>query len=196
MKTILTRAIFVTHTLILILILLAWNLVGCQDNDGVVAPDPETGRYPFADTPDQLMANFAAAYGARDLEGYAATLHRDYVFVPSGAEAHSEAHYTRETELRVAANMFHGEDRVKDGVVIAGITRIVFERCAPIGAWNADGDALRRSYGVRIRFLRDHGPTLMVDGECDFTVVAVDLPSPDGGTRRGYQILRQVDRTD
>jgi hypothetical protein len=194
MKTILMRAIFVTHACILIMI--AWQFVGCFGYDDVVAPDPETGSYPFADTPDQLMANFAVAYAARDLEGYAATLHPDFVFVPAGAEADCAAHYSREKELRVAANMFSGEDREKNGVFVAGITRILFEQCAPLGAWNADGDTLRRTYGVRVRFLRDHGPELTVVGECDFTVVAVDLPSPDGGTRRGYQLLRQVDRTD
>ncbi len=194
MKTILQRAIIVTHAVILIM--LAWQFIGCFGHDSVMAPDPETGNYPFADTPDQLMANFAAAYGARDLEGYAATLHPDFVFVPAGAGPDAKSHYSRETELRVAANMFSGEDREKDGVFIAGITHILFERCAPLGAWNADGDALRRTYRVRLRFLRDRGPELMVEGECDFTVVATDLPSPDGGTRRGYQILRQVDRTD
>lgn len=194
MRTILTRAIFITHALILIM--LALQFTGCFGFDDVVAPDPGSGSYPFPETPDQVMANFASAYASRDLEGYAATLHRDFTFVPAGAAADPKAHYSRERELRVAANMFSGVDREKNGVVIAGISRIVFERCEPLGAWNADGDALRRTYGVRVRFLRDRGSELMVDGECDFTVVAVELPDDGGGSRRGYQILRQVDRTD
>jgi hypothetical protein len=194
MKTILMRAIFVTHALILVM--LAWQFVGCYGFDDVVAPDHETGSYPFPDSPDQLMANFAAAYAARDLAGYAATLHPDFVFVPAGAEADLAAHYSRDKELRVAANMFSGEDREKNGVVIAGINRILFERCEPLGEWRDDGEGLRRTYGVRLRFLREHGSELTVTGECDFTVVAVDLTTAAGGARRGYQLLRQVDRTD
>ncbi len=194
MRTALTRAIFITHALILSM--LAWQLIGCHGFDDVVAPDPESSNYPFPETPDQLMANFASAYASRDLAGYAATLHPDFVFVPAGAEANAKAHYSREKELRVAANMFSGEDREKNGVVIAGISRIIFERCEPLGAWNADGDALRRTYAVRVRFQRDRGSELMVVGECDFTVATAELPSSGGGTRRGYLILRQVDRTD
>jgi hypothetical protein len=194
MKTILTRAIFITHACILVMI--AWQFTGCFGFDDVVAPVPEDGRYPFPETPDQLMANFAVAYAQRDLDGYAATLHPDFEFVPAGAGADRAAYYSRETELRVARNMFSGQDREKDGVFIAGISSIRFERCEPLGTWQAEGGALRRTYAVRLRFLRDRGPELMVNGQCDFTVIAVDLPTADGGKQRGYQILRQVDHTD
>lgn len=190
MKTVLERAIIILHACILVMVV--WQFGGCFGADEVTIPDPDAGLYPFPETPDQLMANFVSAYASRDLAGYAATLHPDFTFVPVG----KGASLTRDDELRVATNMFSGQDREKDGLVIAGISRIVFERCVAVGGWRPEGEALRRTYSVRIYFERDRGSTLIVDGVCEFVVAAVDLPAGGGETRRGYQVLRQVDHTD
>ncbi len=201
MKSILTHAIIATMTLILLT--LAWLLLGCQADDSIVMPNPQAKAYPLAMSADQLMANFMAAYGTRDLEGFAATLHRDFVFEldPSDVALGQPASWGRDEELRITANMFSGHDRVKDGVTIAGIDRIVFVRCEAQGPWTvvttAAGtrEVLSRTYAVQVRFERSRDVDLEVRGLCIFEVVRDDIVSDGEVVQPGYQILRWLDRT-
>ena len=118
MKTFLSRAIVVMLTFTLAL--LVWVVGGCGDESDLVVPGPEKTVYPFPESPDQLMANFIAAYTARDLEGYALVLHEDFRFVlaRSAVAGGLPESWGRSEELRIAANMFGGEDLVRPGRVI------------------------------------------------------------------------------
>lgn len=200
MTTYLSRAIFTLMTLILLL--LGWQLIGCQSDEALFAPDPTAKTCPVATTPDQLMANFAAAYQARDLEGYAQTLHPDFVFelAPASVAAGCPASWDRTQELRVSANMFSGKDHTRDGVTVAGIARIVFDRCQPLGVWTAvdaagDPEVLSRSYAVSVRFEQTNGHVFVVRGSCTFQVVREGVIDEYGDALRPYRILRWIDRT-
>jgi len=201
MKTFLSRAIVVMLTVTLALIV--WVIGGCGDETELVVPGPDKTAYPFPDSPEQLMANFIAAYTARDLEGYRLVLHEDFRFVLAAtavADGLPES-WDRAEELRIAANMFSGEDLVRPGRVVPAITRIVFEQCEARGAWTfyerPDGaGAMRRAYLIRADFLRRDGSVLSVEGECIFHVVRAPMPAPEGGTRSGYRMILWEDHTD
>lgn len=162
------RGAAILITLTLTLALLAFLLSGCTGEDGIVIPDASKGYYREPQSPDPLMANFAVAYGTRDLEGYAATLHPDFIFVTTASYGDEPQSWDRAEELRIAANMFSGESRVRDGAMVPGIARIEFVRCVGLGVWepvtlpNLTGEALRRIYDVDVRFARNGGADLRV----------------------------------
>ncbi len=192
MKTILS------HTLCLamaaMLVGLAILMTGCADDADLVIPDAAKSSLPFAATPDILMENFHLAYGSQDLASYAAMLHPDYEF-----ERHGGGTYDREVELKIAARMFSGEDYVKPGCTIAGVSKIEIDVFEGLGEWaevSARGrEVLGRTYQVKIRFLRTDGGVLSVDGQTRFEVVLDELAGPRGESRDGWRILRQVDGT-
>lgn len=198
-----------SHTLAawmaLVLIAIAAALTSCGHDPAPLVPALEKSRLPFPATPDQLMANFAEAYGDQDLAEYAALLHPDFVFeLTSGCVPQT---WDRDQELAIAARMFSREDLVKAGRTIAGIGRIEIVRFAGQGEWRAADDAgadggasqgdgdLERTYEVFLRFHMNDGGVLVVRGASVFRVRRDALDDGDGGMRPGYRLVRQVDRT-
>jgi hypothetical protein len=149
------------------------------------------------------MANFVAAYASRDLGAYAETLHPDFVYVmhPEAVAKGAPETWGREDELACAANMFSGEDRVKNGRRIPAITRIVLVRCLGRGEWERSPlstpgcEVLHRSYDVDVRFERGEATTLYVRGICDFDVTADNAEGQEADAAARYRIIRWVDRT-
>ena len=86
--------------------------VGCGSDKNPGSPDPGL-TYPYPDTPDQLMANFKAAYDQMDAQGYDEEILRPN-FVFKFAEDTPEpisgptGLLTREQELTISTNMFSG----------------------------------------------------------------------------------------
>ena len=179
-------------TLTLVLLLLVLTLTSCGP-DAPVMPDLADSTLPFPATPDQLMLNFQTAYAARDLAGYAATLHPDFSFVETTGGS-----YGRDVELRIAARMFSGEDKVTPAGRIAGIARIEVVAFHGAGDWTAadgDGDQLQRTYEVHLRFHRNDEGVMVVRGACVVTVRRDGIELGGGVVRDGWRIVRLVDGT-
>lgn len=188
---------FLSHALglvmAIVLILLAVLLAGCSNQDDLAIPVDAKSNLPFPETPEQLMGNFYEAYAHQDLGSYAATLHPDYEFVKTDGET-----YDRDTELKIAARMFSGEDYVKPHCTIAGISAIEIEQFEGLGEWVAmqseDREALTRTYRIHICFRRTDSSVITVRGRVLFEVVR-DVMNDAGSWRAGWRILRQVDGT-
>jgi hypothetical protein len=191
MQTSLERILGLAMAIVLVLLVVA--LSGCTDSDELVIPAAKS-TLPFPATPDQLLANFHTAYASQDLASYAALLHPDFLFVRHGGDT-----YDRDTELRIAARMFSGEDYVKPDRVIAGIARIEFPVWEALGEWEAvpgqDPERLSRVYRVALRFVQTDGGVLAVRGNVRFQVVRAPVDDQDGAAREGWLILRQIDGT-
>ena len=191
MKTFLSHALGLVMAIVLVL--LAVLLTGCSDQDDLLIPVDAKSILPFPDTPEQLMGNFFEAYAHQDLGSYAATLHPDYEFVKVDGQT-----YDRDTELKIAARMFSGEDYVKPHCTIAGISAIEFQQFEGLGEWTAvsgeDREALTRTYRIHVCFRRTDSSVITVRGRVQFEVIRKVMI--DAGSRRaGWQILRQVDGT-
>jgi hypothetical protein len=191
---------FLTHALglamALTLVLLAVVLNGCSDEADLLGPDLAKSSLPFPDSPEMLMSNFYVAYGSQDLASYAATLHPDFEF--ELAQAFGSRTWDRDKELQIAGRMFSREDYIRPDCVVAGIVRIDFLRFEGLGEWTpvtADGEVLRRTYQVALRFLRTDGSVLSVQGASVFHVAPMAESREVGGAREGYQIVRCIDRT-
>ena len=128
MKTFLTHALGLAMAAVLVLLAIA--LTACTDDAELVIPDPAKSSLPFPVTPEMLMGNVHEAYGTQDLAGYAAMLHPDFEFQRTDG-----AVYGRDTELRIAARMFSGEDYVKPDRTVAGIAKIEIDRFEGLGEW-------------------------------------------------------------
>jgi hypothetical protein len=149
------------------------------------------------------MANFAAAYQARDLGGYAALLHDDFRFVVHAEQRAAldpdDRGWSRTEELTVTARMFSDAPVTKEGRHLPPITAIVFDTFAGVGEWRATGPATRfphalvRTYRASVRFERAEAPTLHVRGDSDFYCVAD--PPVDPGLPPRYRLIGWVDRT-
>jgi hypothetical protein len=196
---------FLSHTLVawmaILLIALAVALSSCSRESAPLIPALEKSQLPFPATPDQLMANFAQAYGDQNLAEYAALLHPDFVYeLTQGSVPQT---WGRDQELAITARMFSREDWVKSGLTIAGISRIEIVRFAGRGPWSpgADGGAaeaehdLVRTYEVLLRFHRTDDSVITVRGPVVFQVRLDDLDTGEGGMRPGYRLVRQIDRT-
>lgn len=192
MKTFLSHAIGLVMAIVLVL--LAAMLAGCSDQDDLLIPGDAKSNLPFPDTPEQLIGNFFEAYGHQDLGSYAATLHPGFEFVKVDGRI-----FDRDTELKIAARMFSGEDYVKPHCTIAGISAIEFEQFEGQGEWAAvsgeDREVLSRTYRIHVRFLRTDDSVLVVRGRVVFEVVR-DIMIDAGSRRAGWRILRQVDGTN
>lgn len=192
MKTFLTHALGLAMAAVLVLLAIA--LAACSDDAELVIPDPAKSSLPFPVTPEMLMGNVREAYGSQDLAGYAAMLHPDFEF-----ERTDGAVYGRDTELRIAARMFSGEDYVKPDRTIAGIAKIEIDRFEGLGEWvpvpEEEREVLGRTYLVKLRFVQTDGNVLSVRGSTHFQVIRDEMVDSRGEGRPGWRVLRQVDGT-
>jgi len=160
----------------------------------IVAPVPESPQV-FPGSPGKLMANFAEAYGGRDLEAYRDVLHPDFrfQFQPCDVEALGLAkdHFGKREELEVAAKMFSGKPVVKkDGRVLPAIGGIEFLHFEPCGEWTSAADftdvpgALMCTFEVLVRikrwtpFFGQFGGQFKVDSRYLIMPPASDCRSP------------------
>jgi hypothetical protein len=195
-------------TVICAVLLCAWLVfvLGCSQNATIYTPE-EPGRFPSPDSPEQLMANFVAAYGGMDLAGYAEILHQDFrfVFQPCDVEILELTRdgLTREDELAIAANMFSGAPVHKeDGRVLPAISKIEFLNFEPVEAWRSVGEetafpgTLRCAYQVCLLIKRPLATTIMIEGLSIYYVVNRDVPDPKWTGQPYYQLVGWVDLTE
>jgi len=194
---------------LLVAVLAALTVAGCfggDDEDGtgrlIVGPPP----VPFADTPDQAIANFATAYEARDMSIYTDhVLHAQYRFVLQQQTVEDfglpDNLYEYEDEVALSTKLF-GEQPGSSGQII---TQIDVERLQPQGVWDVVGDsdqyfgdvenAMRRTYNVKIiGFVQGQNLQLIVEGNVIFYVAPVTIEW-DGETHEVYRLLGNWDYT-
>ena len=186
------------------LCVLAALIPGCKSDDGPTGV-PLTPELPVADTPDQLIANFAAVYAGLDLAIYRDDILADqYAFVlqPETVDAFDlpANRLDRDDELVIASHLFGGTPS-RTGEALGGI---VFESLQPQGAWQpvAENDpffpglpgALVRSYTLAISFGTVGDAIYTVAGDQLFYVVAQTVPR-DGVPTTRYLLRGQVDLT-
>lgn len=173
-----------------ILMTVAFVATGCifSPGDDKKPVDPPPPLDTCAESPDAVMQLFRTIYANRDIDGYAAILSRDYLFIPQG----DEEDYNYDTEIAVHTRMFQGLEG--SGFVISNIT---VDQLDPQGTWqptpandpNFGGfpDSQYRSYLVDINFSlsgqsliwRVQGPVLYyvrsetVDGETCFRILGM-----------------------
>jgi hypothetical protein len=178
-------------------------LAGCSDNPVTPPPPPVPGEFP--DTPDQLMANFQAAYGDLDSLAYAATLAPGFRFLFSPADITDRDlltdHMTRAEELQSAYNQFSGEMVEQPGAIEAAISAILFTRLEAVDGWTAAdaasgfAGAQRRLYAVEISIERPGNSTLIIAGQQEFFLTSRDSTGSDQVVRPYFQLLGQRDLT-
>jgi hypothetical protein len=168
-----------------LIVLLAVSMSGClfspEHKKDPPVPPP---LIPFADTPDQLMVNFKAAYGGMKIDDYRAVLAPNYQFILRAADvpAGQSDRFTFAEEMHIAENMFSGNAVQKpDGTTapgISGITVAVMTRTqtwADVGATDPDFPLTKRGlYEIQISFARAGYNTIIVTGSQEFFVSVRD----------------------
>ncbi len=98
-------------------------------------------RWPFPDTPEQLMANFKAVYEAMDSTGYTEMLAPDYRMILKGSttldfpELGETLDY--DEEARIAGHMFSGvPGHDPYGFLTSPISSILFQALEQLTAWD------------------------------------------------------------
>ena len=159
----------------------------------------------FPGSPDVLMENFVAAYGAQDLEAYAPLLHEDFLFSYKACDAEqlglSDDHHDRATELLISRRMFSRKPVVNSaGRTVPAITAIVFRGWERVGDWVEVPDpgrpGLRRAaYEVRVLFERERAGDIAVRGLSVFYALPVEMPDAEGKDQPAWQLAGWVDLT-
>lgn len=162
-------------------------------------------RFPFPDTPQQLMNNFRNAYDEMDLGEYGAALHPDFRFVfdEGSPVAPPGGVFVRAEDLQSTTNMFAGESgHGSGGELLAGVRDVEFERLERLSDWEfAPGNdplfpyATRAFFRVRVVFVldTDAANTITVDALQQFHVQAVEETQPGGGTRCHFFLIGHRD---
>ncbi len=173
------------------------GFTGCTEST-LVQPIESSNKF-NSHTADELMVNFALAYGARDLGLYEQLLHENfiYTFNPDAVNklGPSFKYFTKEDELITAANMFSGKPVVNSqGRSLAAITAIEFLKWEKVGDWELTGDMDRRGglrgvYEGTIHISRDGDSDFFIKGRQMFTVVLADISGDEGEISPNYQII-------
>lgn len=180
-------------------------LSACSDDP---APTPPVGPpADFPDTPDQLMANFQAAYEHMDPEQLMVTLHPQHLTYLQQETINNFPDLgptlDRQEEQRIHERMFSGHDVTDpDGALVPGIQAVAFQTLQRQGNWalSPEGDTIPDTemalYDVVILLDRGTNHTILkVQGSIKFYVVAHD--SLIGGQTLPYYRMRgQVDLTE
>jgi hypothetical protein len=159
-------------------------------------------QYPFPDTEDQLMANFVAAYSARNIDGYREVLHDDFRFMFQQADIQNFGlptnHLDRDQEIAISQVMFSGAPGPGG---VPGISQIAIQVFVPQTAWEDVGDhpdfpgSRHRIYAINMDVVRPNSTTLQVQGQAEFFVVSQDSMT-QGGVLPYWQILGHLDQTE
>ncbi len=179
-------------------------LAGCSDDDDPVkvVPDPPIG----AGSPDELVAQFLAAYGAMDLDNYLALLDPEFLMVlgedtiDDFPDVGTTLDFTEEE--RIHQRMFSGESVTDpNGDFVPGVQTIFFSRFTALAAWSPSDDPDRfpetvwASYQVEIHFDRGQQfSTLRVIGMVKIYAKAHDV-MVDGEEKTYYLMAGMVDLT-
>jgi len=160
---------------------------------------------PFPDTPDQLIANFEAAYGDMDLDAYRDEVLADaYTFVlqPETVEAFALADslLDRDDELVIAQRMFTGQPNLDDRV-LASIQMVERQPLSPWEPVPADDPhfgalpaTLRRRFSLTYIFATQGDFGYQVVGAQVF-YVACDTVLHEGAMTPRYRLRGQLDQT-
>ena len=173
------------------------GFTGCTEST-LVQP-LETMNKVNSPTADELMLNFALAYGGRDLGLYEQLLHEDFVYTFNQDAVNklgpTYEFFTKEDELITAAKMFSGKPVVNSqGRTVAAITDIEFLSWQKVGDWEMTGDMDRRGsmrgvYEGTIHFTREGDRDFTIRGRQMFTVVMDEVSGDEGGSRPNYKII-------
>lgn len=177
-------------------------VVGCGDEDDVIAPPPPD-LPPIADTPDELMANYQIAYSDMNIAAYRdAVLADTYEFILRDETVEEfeipDGEFDLDEELAITEKMFSGQANA-EGKVLTDIEIQVFQ---PDGTWQpvAPSDphfgtvpgALSRMYSVLIYFNVQGDFRYKIHGSQVFYVVADTIMHQDTPTQC-YRLRGQLD---
>lgn len=185
------------------LIVLAAFAAGCSDDDEIVAVDPPVD-FPFAGTPDQLMANFQLAYELRDFDAYTDLLDADFRFYLLQETVDEfdlpRDHFLRQEEVGIAESMFSGNS---PGEGVGAVTEIDFTVLRRIeDLWEIADDprfpgTLQASFDVILRIEQTGTDTVketVVSGRALF-FISVEQVQHEGQTRSLHRLAGIVDQT-
>lgn len=191
------------RALVLSLCLVAMALAGagCRE-DGPADPPPFVGPA----TPEQLMADFKAAYEDLDIDGYREVIHPDFLIFLSQDTVDEFAlpgpTFSYAEEMLIAERMFSGHPYVRpDQTIVPGITRFDFTYFAPETDWEEAGAedrfplALCAQYRVDIKVEQGNLGMVSIGGLIEFAV-RNDPVEVNGALRDRWWMVGQVDYTD
>lgn len=179
------------------LALALWGPAGCSDNDPVV-PDPIDESYPWPDSPDALMANFAHAYEEMDMEEYGVALHADFEFI----FINYEEIWLRAADTASTAVMFAGEPGVNpDGYARDGVQSIDIQTLNRDTPWtDMPGDdtyfpgTKMAVFSVKVVFTLEGGNnTITVQSDQEFYVQSEDVAEGGDEIRTRFYLAGQRD---
>ncbi len=181
---------------ILALIVLAL-LIGCSD-DSVEPLSSCCDGFPFADSADVLMENFARAYGELDAVEYRDMIDSRYRFYDVESANHNAV-----TEIRIIEAMFSGNPPTNPapGSTAAGIRSVEVVRCSLLEPWvevseshpdfGGVAGARRGFFDTHMKFLHDSG-NITVNTHQFFYAVPVTVIA-DGVSKTEWKMLGQED---
>jgi hypothetical protein len=179
-------------------------LGGCDKGEPPEQPHETTGL-PFADTPDQLMANFETAYTDMNLDAYRDEVLADaydFVLLPETVDCFGllDGTFGHADELAITQKMFSGQPN-EAGRVLADLEITEFQ---PQGGWLpvAETDstfggipgALLRRYDV-LMFANMQGEFRYVVQGMQIFCVAPDTVLHEGAPTPRYRLRGQIDLT-
>lgn len=147
-------------------------LPGCGEQDATAPTPTEPVAYAIADTPDQLVENFARAHDEKNLQEYSRVLHEDFEFhyLPEAGSSAASSQ-ARSEELSSADRVFRGRPgRDANGGELAPVSNIDFE-LQPFEPWqDLGGDRHRRVYQASMTVSHSDGSIREVAGLQQLTV--------------------------
>ena len=95
----------------------ALAVAGISCSDHVMNPTPKADQpgteYLPPANPESVLENLQTAYEAKDIDAYAACLHPEFVFIPSGSNRVSANTLDRDQDLRSTGRMFDRVDEIR-----------------------------------------------------------------------------------
>jgi hypothetical protein len=178
-------------------------LIGCSENNPI---EPGPPAFPFAATPDQLIANFEKVHNDMDFAEYDKLLAEDFQFWFAAEDARLAANgmfWDRATDIASTRNMFTGAaGQTPEGSIRPAVQSIELI-LAPIDeVWRAASSesiggvtaipsgAMRREYSVTLEVDYAAGDIVsQVRGGQLFYAVPTTVPDGKGGTTQEWQLL-------
>lgn len=179
-----------------------WCLVAGCGGDSPSLPALPAG---FANSPDQLLANYFDAYATRSYAALLPTIHPSFRMVFDESASVELGMIGRDLnaaeELQTAFRQFGGlTGRLPDGTVLPALVEIHVILKEPVGEWapSAPEDPdfpglLGRRYSVVLTALRGDGVQFMIEGQQEFFVASRDSILPGGARAPFFQLVGQRD---
>ncbi len=196
----------VKRILMLLAVLLLVVPAGCifspPDDPDTIKPPSDL---PFANSPEQLMANFQTVYEDMDIDGYRQVIDPGFVIYLS-QDTIDEYSLPREffdydEEVQITERMFSGNAITRpNGDIIPGITRIQFNLFQAEATWAVSPadhripNALWAPYRVDFTIEQGNEGRLNITGIIEFYLTSEQV-THQGREQTKYSMVGQEDRT-